>query len=221
MSSANILILEDDLQMRSLLVRGLREEGYPAEGVGSGAALLDWVQRAVPDAFIVDIGLPDADGRDVCRALRARGVTAPVLFLTARSALDDRLSGFGVGGDDYLAKPFALAEIVARLRALLRRAGPGTVKAGAVEIDPAAHTLVAGARSVPLTPTELRIAVRLARDAGTDVTRDELIAAAWPDGVIVNPNTLDAYIGRLRRKLEGLGGGAVILTVHGLGYRFK
>ncbi len=218
--TASVFILEDDEHLRGLVIGHLEEEGFSATGATTAAELLRMAAVTVPDAFIIDIGLPDADGRDVCRALRARGVNAPVLFLTARSALNDRLSGFGAGGDDYLPKPFALAELVARLQALVRRAGPGTIAAGAVEIDPAAHTLVAGMRSVPLTPTELRVAMRLARDAGADVSREELIAAAWPDGAIVNPNTLDAYIGRLRRKLQDLGGGA-IHTVHGAGYRLE
>ena len=222
MTKASILILEDDIEMRALLVRGLREEGHVAEGVGSGAHLLDWVTRSVPDAFIIDIGLPDADGRDVCQALRAQGIGAPVLFLTARSALPDRLSGFSAGGDDYLTKPFAFAELVARLEALLRRAGhEEAVTVSGLRLDPAAHAASAGGASVELTPTEFRLLARLAAAPGEAVRRRALVQAAWPHGAIVNDNTLDVYIARLRRKLAELPGAPAIRTVHGVGYSLR
>ena len=117
-----VLVVEDDAALRSVLARGLREEGFRCEAVGTGAQLLERVPIAQPDVLVVDIGLPDCDGRDACQALRAQGVEAPVLFLTARDALVDRLAGFEAGGDDYVAKPFSLDELVARLRALVRRA---------------------------------------------------------------------------------------------------
>src|SRR5205807_8797892 len=127
------------------LRRGLEEEGAETEAVGTGAELLTRVEAAPPDALVVDIGLPDADGRDVCQALRARGFQAPILFLTARDALVDRLSGFEAGGDDYVTKPFALAEVATRLHALLRRSGnDGAVKAAGLRLDPIAHSVAAG-----------------------------------------------------------------------------
>jgi two-component system OmpR family response regulator len=222
MSTADILILEDDIEMRSLLVRGLREEEFRAEGVGSGAQLLDWVTRAVPDAFIIDIGLPDADGRDVVQALRAQGITAPVLFLTARSALTDRLSGFSAGGDDYLTKPFDFSELVARIGALLRRAGHDeAVSVGGLRLDPAAHAVACGGASAELTPTEFRLLASLAAAPGDAVRRHTLVQAAWPHGAIVHDNTLDVYIARLRRKLDGLQGAPGIHTVHGVGYSLR
>jgi two-component system, OmpR family, response regulator len=221
-NSAGILILEDDIEMRSLLVRGLREEGNHAEGVGSGQHLLDWVSRSVPNAFIIDIGLPDADGRDVCQALRARGVQAPVLFLTARSALTDRLSGFSAGGDDYLTKPFELAELVARLEALLRRSRAATgVEVGGLLLDPVRHAAACGGASAELTPTEFRLLARLASAPGEAVRRHALLQAAWPHGAIVHDNTLDVYIARLRRKLSALPGAPGIHTVHGVGYSLR
>jgi two-component system OmpR family response regulator len=221
-SQASILILEDDLEMRSLLVRGLREEEYRAEGVGSGAQLLEWVARTVPDAFVVDIGLPDADGRDVVQALRAQGIQAPVLFLTARSALPDRLSGFSAGGDDYLTKPFDFAELVARLDALLRRAGhDDVVLAGDLRLDPAAHAVQCGGASAELTPTEFRLLAKLAAAPGDAIRRHTLVQAAWPHGAIVHDNTLDVYIARLRRKLGELPGAPGIHTVHGVGYSLR
>jgi two-component system, OmpR family, response regulator len=215
--TAKLLILEDDAPLRGLLVRTLREEGFSAEGVGTGTALLERAAVATPDAFVIDIGLPDADGRDVCLALRARGVQAPVLFLTARANLVDRLSGFSSGGDDYLAKPFAFEELIARLESLIRRRTATRSVAAGLDVDAATHALVFGARSVPLTPTELRIMSRLISPGGV-VERDELMAAAWPRGTFVNPNTLDAYIARLRRKMASLDADAAINTVHGVGY---
>ena len=111
---AKVLVVEDDVALRGVLLRGLREEGFEAVGVGTGAELLDRIEPEGPNLLIVDIGLPDADGRDICQALRAQGVETPVLFLSARDALTDRVTGFSAGGDDYVTKPFAFAELVAR-----------------------------------------------------------------------------------------------------------
>jgi two-component system OmpR family response regulator len=218
-TDATILILEDDLELRTTLVRGLREEGFRAESVGTGAHLLERLATLTPDALIIDIGLPDADGRDVCQAVRARGVQAPVLFLTARAALHDRLAGFSAGGDDYLTKPFAFEELVARLAALLRRGGgERTTLVGGLTLDPAAHAMSCASAVVPLTPTEFRLLARLAAAPGDAIRRQTLIAAAWPHGAIVHDNTLDAYVARLRRKLASLPGAPQITTVHGVGY---
>ena len=222
MNPVSILIVEDDPEMRAMLVRGLREESFHAEGVGTGTQLLERVAGGAPDLFIIDIGLPDADGRDVCQALRARGVVAPVLFLTARDALPDRLSGFSAGGDDYLTKPFAFAELVARLEALLHRAGGDqAVAVGPLRLDPRSHAVVCGGASAALTPTEFRLLGRLAAAPDEAVRRRTLIAVAWPHGAIVRQNTLDAYIARLRRKLSDLPGAPEIVTVHGVGYRIR
>ena len=222
MSPATILIVEDDPEMRGMLVRGLREEGFGAEGVASGTQLLARVAGGPPDLLIIDIGLPDADGRDVCQALRAQGVASPVLFLTARDALTDRLSGFSAGGDDYLIKPFAFAELVARLEALLRRAGGGPVVAvGALTLDPRSHAASCGGASAELTPTEFRLLARMAAAPGEVVRRHALIEVAWPHGAFVRANTLDAYIARLRRKLSGLPGAPDIVTVRGVGYSIR
>ena len=192
------------------------------DGVGSGRQFLDWVQRVIPDAFIVDIGLPDADGRDVVQALRAQGIGAPVLFLTARSALPDRLSGFSSGGDDYLTKPFDFAELVVRVQALLRRAGhDGAVTVGELRLDPTVHAAACGGASAELTPTEFRLLARLAAAPGDAVRRHALVQTAWPHGAIVNDNTLDVYIARLRRKLGTLPAAPEIHTVHGVGYSLR
>src|SRR4051812_38190342 len=148
MSGLRLLVVEDDADLRSLLRRGLAEEGFDVTAVGDGAGAIAAAETQ-PDALVMDIGLPDADGRDVCQALRARGSNAPVLFLTARDAVTDRLSGFSAGGDDYLTKPFHFGELVARLRALLRRAGadPG-MAVGELRLDPVTHAVHRGERQV-------------------------------------------------------------------------
>jgi two-component system OmpR family response regulator len=215
-----VFVVEDDPELRAVLCRGLEEEGYDTVAVASGAQLLERIESRLPDALIVDIGLPDADGRDLCQALRAQGIQAPVLFLTARDALVDRLAGFDAGGDDYVTKPFAFAEIVARLQALLRRAGTETaVEALGLRLDPVAHAVAGVHETVPLTPTEFRLLARLLARPGEAVRRRDLIRAGWPHGAIVRENTLDAYVARLRRKLRGLVDAPAIATVHGVGYR--
>src|SRR5437667_12835671 len=151
MTQPRVLIAEDDPELRGVLQRGLAEEGFAPATVATGAELLARVESDPPDLLVVDIGLPDADGRDLCQALRARGIQAPVLFLTARDALPDRLSGFDAGGDDYVTKPFAFAEVVARLNALLRRAGvDGAVEGAGLRLDPVTHEVAAGEATVAL-----------------------------------------------------------------------
>ncbi len=222
MTAARVLVAEDEHDLRGVLLRGLREEGFHAEGAATGTQLLALAAATPPDALIVDIGLPDADGRDVCQALRARGVGAPILFLTARDTLVDRLSGFSAGGDDYVTKPFAFAEVVARLQALLRRAGAdGAMEVGDLRLDPVSHSISCGGETASLTPTEFRLLARLLARPGEAVRRRDLIAAGWPAGAIVRDNTLDAYVARLRRKLRGLRDAPAIETVHGVGYSVK
>ena len=217
-----VLVVEDDDELRSLLGRGLREEGFAVEAVSTGAAALVRLAADTPDVLVLDIGLPDADGRDVCQALRARGVQTPILFLTARDALVDRIAGFDAGGDDYLPKPFALAELVARLHALLRRTGAGdAIETAGISLDPVTHSVSDHVRRVPLTPTEFRLLARLLARPGEAVRRRELVRAGWPHGAIVHENTLDAYVARLRRKLRGLEDAPRITTVHRVGYRIS
>jgi two-component system response regulator MprA len=213
------MVVEDDVDLRGVLLRGLREEGFEATGVGTGAELLDQFDHARPNVLIVDIGLPDADGRDVCQALRAQGVTTPVLFLSARDALTDRVTGFSAGGDDYVTKPFAFAELVARLHALMRRAGEtGALQSGGLRLDPLAHAAFVGDKKVALTPTEFRLLAKLIASPGQAVRRRDLVQTGWPHGARVRDNTLDAYIARLRRKLSPYEDAPRIVTVHGVGY---
>jgi len=219
MTQPRVLIAEDDPELRGVLQRGLAEEGFAPKTVATGAELLAQVDSEPPDLLVVDIGLPDADGRDLCQALRARGIQTPVLFLTARDALPDRLSGFDAGGDDYVTKPFAFAEVVARLQSLARRAGAdGALEAAGLRLDPITHAVSRGASSSPLTPTEFRLLARLLARPGETVRRRDLIRAGWPHGAIVHENTLDAYVARLRRKLRSLDAAPAITTAHGVGY---
>jgi len=220
MPDTQILLVEDDRELCSLVARGLREEGFDVMVAVTGTDAIQRVSSRPPDALIIDIGLPDADGRDLCQALRARGCQTPVLFLTARDALTDRISGFRAGGDDYLVKPFELAELAARMHALVKRAGTEQVSEHAgLTLDPTTYEITADDTQAALTPTEFRLIATLADRSGAVVSRRELVRAAWPDGAVVHDNTLDVYIARLRRKLAGLPGDRRIITVHGVGYR--
>jgi two-component system response regulator MprA len=222
MTVARILLVEDDGELRAVIRRALEEEGFTVSGAGSGAEAMQRISAGALDALVIDVGLPDADGRDLCQAVRARGVQAPVLFLTARDTLADRLAGFGAGGDDYLTKPFSLAELTARLRAVLNRAGvDGTVKAAGMSLDPTNLEASCGEDSVRLTPTEFRLLGALAAQPERAVSRRELVRAAWPAGAVVHDNTIDVYLARLRRKLGTLAGAPAITTVHGVGYRLQ
>jgi two-component system response regulator MprA len=217
-----ILVVEDDAELSALVRRGLEREGLEVSERRTGAAALDAAEHDPPDALVLDIGLPDSDGRDVCQAMRARGITAPVLFLTARDAVVDRLAGFGAGGDDYLVKPFDLDELVARLRALLRRAGSdAAAEASGLRLDPVAHTVTGGQQTISLTPTEFRLLAALAGRPGGALRRRELHVAAWGPGSIVYDNTLDVHVARLRRKLRALPDPPEIATVHGVGYSLR
>ncbi len=217
-----VLVVEDDGDLRSMLLRGLREEGFEASGVGSGAELLERFNAEAPNILIVDIGLPDADGRDVCQALRAQGVQTPVLFLSARDALTDRVTGFSAGGDDYVTKPFAFAELVARLHALLRRSGEtDAIEIGALRLDPLSHAAFIGGAKIALTPTEFRLLAKLVAMPGKTVRRRDLVQTGWPHGARVRDNTLDAYVARLRRKLSPHPAAPRIVTVHGVGYAIE
>jgi two-component system response regulator MprA len=222
MVAPKVMVAEDDVDLRGVLLRGLREEGFDAVGAATGGELLERFAAEGPNVLIVDIGLPDADGRDVCQALRAQGVATPVLFLTARDALTDRVTGFSAGGDDYVTKPFAFAELVARLHALLRRAGAnGAIESGALRLDPLAHAAFVDGAKIALTPTEFRLLAKLVASPGQAIRRRELVQTGWPHGARVRDNTLDAYVARLRRKLGSHESAPRITTVHGIGYTIE
>ncbi|PNE40706.1 response regulator transcription factor [Streptomyces noursei] len=216
-----ILVVEDDHALRDVLRRGLADEGFAPVLAADGATALRLVADDI-GAVVLDVGLPDADGRDVCQAMRANGFIAPILFLTARHHLTDRLSGFSAGGDDYLPKPFHLAELVARLRATLKRAAPPVVATvGDLVLDATRHTAGVGDAHVELSPTEFRLLATLVAAGGAIVRRRDLVRAAWPDGAQVSDNTLDQYLSRLRRKLREAGSNLSLRTVRGIGNRLS
>lgn len=221
-----VALMEDDARLRGLVRRGLEDAGFRVVlAVATGAELLARVEESGARLLVADIGLPDADGRDVVAALRARGSDLGVLMLTAKDGLTDRLSGFHAGVDDYLAKPFALSELVVRLSALARRTAAGDASGAAQEpalqLDPVTHAAGYQGRRVDLTPTEYRLLARLMARPGEAVRRGALISAAWPDGAMVQENTLDSYIVRLRRKLAALAAPVELTTLRGVGYRLR
>lgn len=218
----SVLVVEDNPELRRLLNKGLEEEGFAVDLAHDGREALKLAEPGRHDLLVIDIGLPDSDGRDVCQALKSAGVEAPVLFLTARDSGADRVSGFNAGGDDYLTKPFVFAELVARLRVMARRSAPADRSAaGDLRLDPVKHVLTCGEREVELTPTEFRLTGAMIARAGEVIRRREMIAAAWPAGAIVHDNTVDVYVRRLRKKLEELESETRIHTVHGVGYRVE
>ncbi|SDX60215.1 two-component system, OmpR family, response regulator MprA [Modestobacter sp. DSM 44400] len=220
-----VLLVEDDAALRATVARALRAHDLDVLTAADGTGALAAVGPGPGTRFaavVLDIGLPDSDGRDVCAALRARGIDVPVLFLTARDQLHDLLSGYAAGGDEYLTKPFHVRELLVRLDVLLRRGVPRPPPAPEVlQLDPAGHSLHGPAGRQPLTPTEFRLLAALMSATGSVVRRRELARAGWPDGAIVADNTLDQYVARLRRKLRDAGNhGRTIGTVVGVGYRF-
>ncbi|MFD7796696.1 response regulator transcription factor [Streptomyces sp. NPDC059759] len=216
-----ILIVEDDHALRDVLVRGLREEDFDTIPAPDGATALRLATDAVA-AAVLDVGLPDADGRDVCQAMRANGFVSPVIFLTARHRLPDRLAGFSAGGDDYLPKPFHLTELAARLRAVIKRTTPSApATTGDLMLDAVRHVVSVRGVRVELTPTEFRILAALIAASGGIVRRRELVRAAWPEGAQVHDNTLDQYLTRLRRKLRAAGSDRTIGTARGVGHHLS
>jgi two-component system response regulator MprA len=211
-------ICEDDDELRGVVRAALERDGLDVRATASGTDAMAAFTTRPPDVLVLDIGLPDADGRDLCQALRAQGVRAPVLFLTARDALPDRLSGFHAGGDDYLTKPFDLKELLVRVRALLRRSDAADQPANGLFLDADAHAVVHDGQAIRLTPTEYRLIEALVAASGEVVRRSALVAAGWPDGALVHDNTLDAYFARIRRKLRDAGATQAIDTARGVGY---
>lgn len=214
-----VLVVEDDHGLRDVLARGLREEGFEVDTAMDGASAVRSAAASAPAGIVLDVGLPDGDGRDVCTALRSRGIDVPVLFLTARNTVTDRLSGFASGGDDYLSKPFAFPELVARLRALLRRAADPVTSWGDVALDPVSHALRCGDAATALSPIEFRLLGKLLSAPHAVVRRSDLIGAGWPAGAIVSENTLDQYVSKLRRKLAEVGSAHTIGASRGVGFR--
>ncbi len=217
-----ILIAEDDKQIREALDRILRFEEYDTIVVNDGAAALEAFAEHDPDAAILDVNMPFVDGMSVIRRLRDRGNRVPVLLLTARTATADRVEGLDSGADDYLSKPFELDELLARIRALLRRTENGAVSAvhhvADLVIDTAKRTAVRGERSVELTKTEFDIIELLARNAEIVLSRSQIYEDIWGYDFESSSKSLDVHVGYLRRKLEESGEARLLHTVRGVGY---
>ncbi|MEP6814408.1 MAG: response regulator transcription factor [Marmoricola sp.] len=212
-------ICEDDESVRRVLTDAFKMKGHEVVIARNGhEALRNLSSAAGIDVLVIDIGLPDADGRDVCQALRTEGQHAPVLFLTALDGVHDRVAGFHAGGDDYVAKPFALSEVLVRIAALHKRTRPAPQTVTGLHLDPDRYSVRHGDREEQLTPTEFRMLASIAAQPGTVVRRRAAVAAGWPDGAMVSENTIDSYARRLRVKLHAVESPVALETVRGVGF---
>jgi len=218
-----ILIVEDDRRLAASLRRGLEEAGLAVDAVHDGEDGLAGALATPYDVILLDVMLPGLDGVEVCRRLRDRRIKTPVLMLTARDAVDDRVRGLEAGADDYLVKPFALREVIARIRALSRRHLPdrsASLVAGRVSLDTGAHLLRVAGAPVDLTAKEFAILEHLLLNRGRVVTRSQLLESVWDYEFDGGRNLVEVYIGRIRKKIGDANGGDPIITVRGSGYRY-
>jgi len=216
-----VLIVEDEPKLAASLDEGLREADYTVDVASDGEEALDFTRTSTYDAIVLDIQLPRVDGLEVCRRVRAHGSATPILLLTARDTVEDKVAGLDRGADDYLTNPFELAELLARLRALLRRTGAqkdGLLRLGDLTLDPAARTVHRAERPIELTKREYAILETLLRRPGWVMTRDAIIESVWGFEFPDSSNLIEVYVGRLRRKL---GEPSLIQTVRGTGYRMQ
>jgi two-component system response regulator MprA len=219
-------VVDDDRALRDVLRRALTLAGYDVRLTDTGAGALSEVGSAVPDAVVLDVGLPDLDGLEVCRLLRREGNRVPVLMLTARDAVSDRIDGLDAGADDYLVKPFDIDELKARLRALLRRAGSDALPDGGLSfeelrLDPARHGVIVGDRFTELTRTEYQLLELLILNPRRVLPHSLIYDRVWGYDFGPSSNALRVYIGYLRRKLEEAGARSQIHTVRGVGYALR
>ncbi len=217
-----VLLVEDDPALQAAVQRWLEHAGFAVDAAGDGARALALAAMNDYDLAVLDLGLPDMDGMEVCRRLRARHAPVRILMATARDSVADRISGLDTGADDYLVKPYALGELEARLRALLRRpaaAAPVTLTVGDLALDTATRVARRGARAIPLTTKEYAVLETLLRHPGEVLTREHLAQHAWDDNVDPASNVIDVYIGRLRKKVDAEGEVPLLHTIRGAGYR--
>jgi DNA-binding response OmpR family regulator len=220
----HILVVEDDRPLARILRKSIESSGHTVDIVGDGDEGLRVARTRIHDALVLDLQLPRLSGIEVCKRLRDDGNTVPIIMLTARGAVADRIEGLDVGADDYLAKPFSLAELQARLRALHRRGKvePELLRAGVLELDTSARELRVNGKAVELTGTELALLEYLMRNPGVVLSRDQLRDEVWGDGFEPASNVVDIYVHYVRRKLKRAGVEQdQIRTVRGLGYAFR
>jgi two-component system OmpR family response regulator len=219
-----ILIVEDEAKMARLIGRALGEEGMVADVAERGEEALAMAGSTGYDAILLDLGLPGIDGFETCRRLRADGVWAPVLVLTARDAVDDRVAGLDSGADDYLTKPFAIVELLARIRALTRRGlieRPAVLEAGQLRLDPASHRTWRGGEEISLSAKEFGLLQALMRRPGEVLSREQLLEQVWGDDGEMQSNVVDVYVYYLRQKVDRPFDAKSIETVRGGGYRLR
>jgi two-component system, OmpR family, response regulator MprA len=216
-----ILVVDDDAGVRQAVGRALAFEGYDVTQAGDGAEALRLIAASRPDAMVLDVVMPEVGGLDVCRDLRATGDDLPILVLTARHSVADRVAGLDAGADDYLVKPFALEELLARLRALLRRVDASAdevLSVGDLELSPGSRRVERAGEPIGLTRTEFNLLELLVRNAGQVLTRELILDRVWGYDFTTTSNSLEVYVGYLRRKTEAGGGRRLIHTVRGVGY---
>ena len=227
MSAPTVLVVDDDAGIREALERALRLEGFAVATAAGGREALAAVARLGPAAIVLDVTMPDLNGRAVCARLRADGVRTPILVLSARDEVADRVAGLQAGADDYLVKPFAVPELVARLHALLRRTADdaeppaGPLRVGDLEVDPATRTALRGGRELALTRREFDLLEVLARHAGSILSRAQLLELVWGYDWAADGNVVDVFVSYLRRKLEADGEPRVLRTVRGVGFTLR
>jgi two-component system OmpR family response regulator len=218
------LVVEDEPKMAVLLRRGLAEEGYAADVAGTGEDAIDLAGAIPYDAIVLDVMLPGLGGIEVCRQLRASGVWTPILMLTARDGIEDRVAGLDAGADDYLVKPFSFAELLARLRALARRGQaerPAVLQVGSLRLDPATRQVWRGEAAIELSAKEFALLETFMRRPGEALYRLELLEHAWDYTYENRSNVVDVYVGYLRAKIDRPFGRHSIQTVRGVGYRLR
>lgn len=224
LDSVRILVVDDDRAVRESLRRSLSFNGYTVDLAEDGVEALEAINNERPDALVLDVMMPRLDGLEVCRQLRSTGDDLPILVLTARDSVSERVSGLDAGADDYLPKPFALEELLARLRALLRRTGPEDASEGAVmtfadlTLDPSTREVHRGNRSISLTRTEFSLLEMLIANPRRVLTRSRILEEVWGFDFPTSGNALEVYVGYLRRKTESEGEPRLIHTVRGVGY---
>jgi two-component system, OmpR family, response regulator MprA len=219
-----ILVVDDDTKILSMMRRGLIFAGYDVDTAESGEQALDKTLASLPDVVILDVMLPGIDGLEVCRRLRAAEPGLPILLLTARDRVPDRVAGLDAGADDYLVKPFAFDELLARIRALLRRAGteqPEALTFADLSLDTATHEVTRAGRSLDLTLTEYQLLEFFMRHPRQVLSRDRIHDAVWGDSFFPESNVIDVHIKRLREKLEDDGEPRLIQTIRGIGYSLR